>query len=273
MIHMKSPWTAILGSVVIMGLLIALLARGPKTFPDRAESPQLFIYCGAGIRAPVDAAAKEYESDYGVTFLFQYGPSQTLVAQAELSKTGDLILPGDDTFIDIAREKDLIDQSLPLARMAPVLAVAKGNPKQVRSLHDLLQPGFRLAQPAADSAAAGRLVQNALQQSGDWEQIKAHTVVFKGTVNDVANDIKVGSVDAGFIWDVLLPQYPQLETVRIPQLASTQALVSVGSLKSSPKPSAARRFMRYLAAKDKGLRFFKEHGFEPADGEPWIEGP
>lgn len=261
------------GSILVLGILIALLPRRPTESPDRAENPPLFIYCGAGIRAPVDAAAKEYEKDYGVPIVFQYGPSQTLVAQAELSKTGDLILPGDDTFIDLAREKGLIDQSVPLARMAPVLAVAKGNPKRVRSLDDLLQQDVRLAQPAPESAAAGRLVQRALQQSGDWERIKAHTTVFKGTVNDVANDIKVGSVDAGFIWDVLLVQYPELEAVTIPQLAGTQALVSVGSLKSCDQPSVARRFMRYLAAKDKGLRLFKENGFEPVDGEPWLETP
>jgi molybdate transport system substrate-binding protein len=112
-----------------------------------------------------------------------------------------------------------------------------------------------------------------LQKSGDWDRVKSHTIVFKGTVSDVANDIKVGSVDAGFVWDVLVTQYPELEAVPIPQLAGTQALVSVGSLKSSPKPSEAQRFMRYLAAKDKGLTLFKEHGFQPVDGEPWREMP
>lgn len=263
--------TLLLGSILVLGVLVAMLLWHPGTSPETVESPPLFIYCGAGIRAPIDAAAKEYEQDYDVRFAFQYGPSQTLVAQAELSRTGDLILPGDDTFIEFARQKGLIDQSVALARMMPVLVVAKGNPKRVRSLDDLLQPDVRLAQAAPETAAAGRLVQVALQKSGDWDRIKAHTIVFKGTVSDVANDIKVGSVDAGFVWDALIVQYPELETVPIPQLAGTQSLVSVGSLKSSTKPSAARRFMRYLAAKDKGLRLFKEHGFEPVDGEPWLE--
>jgi molybdate transport system substrate-binding protein len=120
-----NSWTVFLGSILVLGILVGLLAWRPRAFPGRPETPPLFIYCGAGIRAPVDAAAKEYENDYGVPFVFQYGPSQTLVAQAEISKTGDLILPGDDTFIDLALEKGLIDGSVPLARMVPVLAVAK----------------------------------------------------------------------------------------------------------------------------------------------------
>jgi molybdate transport system substrate-binding protein len=170
--------------------------------------------------------------------------------------------------MDLAREKGLIEHSVPLARMVPVLAVANGNPKQVQTLDDLLKPDVRLAQPSPEATAAGRLVQQALQASGDWERIKARTTVFKGTVNDVANDIKVGSVDAGFVWNSLLTQYPELEVVALSQLVGTQALVSVGSLKSSPNPAAVRRFMHYLAAKDKGAIHFKEHGFVPVDGEP-----
>jgi len=31
--------------------------------------------------------------------------------------------------------------------------------------------------------------------------------------------------------------------------------------------------MRYLAAKDRGLQLFKENGFEPLAGEPWVDAP
>ena len=265
--------TLLVGSVLVLGVLIALLMWPPGALRDEAATRPLLIYCGAGIRAPVDAAAKEYEREFGTPINFQYGPSQTLVVQAELSRSGDLLLPGDDTFMDLAREKGLIDQSIPLARMKPVLAVAKGNPKRVQSLDDLLKPDVRFAIPAPEAAAAGRLVQKALERSGDWERIKARTTVFKGTVNDVANDIKVGSVDAGFVWDVVVVQYAALETVPIAQLAETDALVSVGVLKNSPNSAAARRFMRYLAAKDRGLQLFKENGFEPLAGEPWVDAP
>jgi molybdate transport system substrate-binding protein len=265
--------TLLVGSLLALGVLIALLVWPPGALRDEAATRPLLIYCGAGIRTPVDAAAKEYEREFGIPINSQSGPSQTLVVQAELSRSGDLILPGDDTFMDLAPEKGLIDQSIPLARMKPVLAVAKGNPKRVHSLDDLLKADVRFAIPAPEGAAAGRLVQKALEQSGDWERIKARTTVFKGTVSDVANDIKVGSVDAGFVWDVVVVQYDALEIVPISQLAGTHALVSVGSLKRSPNPAAARRFMRYLAAKDKGLKLFKENGFEPLDGEPWVEVP
>jgi ABC-type molybdate transport system substrate-binding protein len=122
-----------------------------------------------------------------------------------------------------------------------------------------------------EATATGRLVQDALRRSGDWERIKAHTTVFKGTVNEVANDIRVGAIDAGFVWDVLVTQYPDLEVVKVPQLVGIHALVTAGTLKSSSDFTAARHFMRYLAATDKGLKIFKDHGFEPVDGDRWRE--
>jgi ABC-type molybdate transport system substrate-binding protein len=59
----------------------------------------------------------------------------------------------------------------------------------------------------------------------------------------------------------------------VPQLAVTHALVTVSTLKSSSQPANARHFIRYLAAKDKGLRVFKEHGFEPVEADFWRESP
>ena len=58
---------------------------------------------------------------------------------AELTKKGDLFIPADDSYLKVARAKNLIAESIPLARMSPVLAVAKGNPKGIHSLGDLLK--------------------------------------------------------------------------------------------------------------------------------------
>jgi molybdate transport system substrate-binding protein len=273
MFRISSPWAILLGSIVTLAILIALLARLAGLRSGAADKQPLVIYCGAGIRLPVEAAAKEYEKDYGVPFRFQYGPSHALLAQVEVGKTGDLYLPGDDNYVELARQKGLIDESAPIARVVPVLAVRKGNPKQIKSLTDLFRPEVKLAQTPPEMAAAGRLVRLALTRSGHWEKAKAHTTIFRDTVNSVANDIRLGLVDAGFVWDVLVKQYRDLEVVPIPELAGTQALVTAATLTSSSHPTTARHFIRYLAAKDRGLRVFKEYGFEPVDGEPWHDAP
>jgi len=156
--------------------------------------------------------------------------------------------------------------------MVPVLAVAKGNPKGVRGLDDLLKPDVRLAQASPDAAAVGKLVRGELEKQGRWDALKAKTLVFKTTVNDVANDLKLGSADAAFVWDTTVRQYPELE--RVPGVDfGIVGHVSVAVLKSSASPSAALRFARFLAARDKGLVDFSKAGFEIVDGDAWEEKP
>ena len=88
----------------------------------------------------------------------QFGGSQSLLSGIQLAPRGDLYLPADDSYLLLARDNGLLAEMLPLARMKAVLAVPKGNPKQLRSVDDLvrgkvrrpaLQPEFDLALRAA----------------------------------------------------------------------------------------------------------------------------
>jgi len=202
-----------------------------------------------------------------------FGGSQTLLVNAQVSGRGDLYIPGDDGYLRLAREKGLLAETIPLARMGPVLAVRKGNPKGIRSLDDLAKPGVKLAMPNPEAAASGKLVKEAFEKAGRWAAVKERTTVLKPTVNEVANDLKLGSADAGFVWDATVRQYPELEAVTIPELAGITASISVGILKSSTRPAAALRFARYLASSDRGGPAFAKDGYEPAGGDAWEERP
>lgn len=243
--------------VALLGLLLTYAAR-----KSGGKEP-VFAYCGAGIKGPIEAAAKEFERETGTPVLLQYGPSQALLLQAEVSRQGDLYLPGDESFVEMARTKGLAFRSLPLARMSPVLAVRKGNPKGIRSTDDLFRPDVKLGQVNPDSAAAGKLVRAAFQKKGRWEALAARTTVFTGTVSEVAASIKLGAVDAGFLWDTLVKPFPELEIVPIPELEGVEALVSVALLRSSKQSEHAWAFAEYLASPDKGGVCFSRFAFEP----------
>ena len=157
--------------------------------------------------------------------------------------------------------------------MTPVLAVRPGNPKGLRSLDDLLKDGVRLAQANPDAAAIGKVTRDTLGKVGKWDAVKARTTVFKPTVNDVANDVKVGAVDAGIVWDATVRQYDGLEMVRLPEFDGVQASISVAVLRCTHQPTAALRFARYLTARDRGLPVVERGGFTVVEGDPWAEEP
>jgi molybdate transport system substrate-binding protein len=263
---------ALLGSIVLMAGLIGLLVVGGPgaKSSDTAAGRPLVLYCAAGVRMPVEAVAREFEREFGVAIQGQYLGSHTLLANVETTRTGDLFLAADDFYLGLAQEKGLIGETVALATMKPVLAVAKGNPKGIRSIADLFRGDLRLAQANPDAAAIGRMTRDALRKSGHWDNVAKRTTVFKGTVNDVANDVKLGAVDAGFVWDATVRQYPALEAVSLPELGAEVSQVAVAVLKFSEQPEAALRFARYLAAGDKGQPEFIKHGYTVPDPPPGV---
>ncbi len=240
----------------------------------RSEKPKpVVVYCAAALKAPLEEIAKEYEKECGVEIQLQFGASQNLLTPAEVAGRGDLYLPADETYLRIARDKDLLAEVLPLARMTGVIAVKKGNPLGIKSLDDLLNGKAKVVQANPDVSAVGRLTRELLMQNGSWEKLKGHTTAFAGTVNEAANAVVVGSADAAIVWNVTVLQYPDLEAVTVPRLTAKPVNVSLGVLKTSDQPTAALRFARYVAARDRGLKTLKTMGYDPLDGDAWAEKP
>ena len=165
-----------------------------------------------------------------------------------------------------------------------MIAVRKDSKKKIQTLDDLLQPGVKIATGNPDEAAIGKAIRSRLQKftvgdSDRWEQFEARVRkegVFKPTVNEVANDVKIGAVDAAIVWDstVSMPKYKdELKLVAIPELDASPNLVSIAVLNSTTDATAAIRFARYVASRDKGLETFKKYGTRPIEGDVWAENP
>ncbi len=272
---MSKPWLVVIGSLAISAGLIALLLRQSGISPPVAAAGHkpLLVYCAAGIKAPVEAVAHEYQRAVGVQVQLQYGGSGTLLSNLRVTRTGDLFLAADSSYIASARALGLVGEQIPLARQRPVIAVARGNPRNIRTLDDLQRKDLRVAMANPDAASIGRTVRALLQRAEQWAAFEKRITVYKPTVNDVANDVKLGSVDAGIIWDATARQYPELELVRVPLFDPAVETITIGVLKSSTQPTAALRFARYLAAPDQGLRQFQKFHYDPTAGDPWAETP
>ena len=261
------------GSLVAIGVLLGLLFwnQSPPSHGPRREA--LVVYCAAGLKPVVEAVAKDYEREQKTSVQLQYSGSGTLLSNLRVAQRGDVFIPADTSFIDLGNSNRLLAEVLPLARMSAVVVVAKGNPKNIRSIRDLLRDGVRVSLGNPDSVAIGTVARAALTRSGDWAALSARALVFKPTVNDVANDVKLGAVDAGIVWNVTVAQYSELEAVVVPELSSARSEVAVCVLQSSTQPTEALRFARYLSARDRGLRRFQESGFEVMPGDVWNPHP
>ncbi len=280
-----------IGSLVCLGLLCFVLFRGRGNTPPPGkggttkvaggaagdtDAGSLLMYCAAGMRYAIEQVVAQYEDETGVLVELQYGGSNTLLNQLEVNQTGDLYLAGDDSYIRLAQEKGLAVESLPVALMKPVIAVPVDNPKKILGVEDLLRDDVKVAMGDPGAAAVGKKCRRLLSASGHWSRLEERVTrsgVFKPTVNDVANAVKLGSVDAGLIWDSTVVQYADLKAVSAPELDAGLATIEVAIVKNSQQPTAALKFARYLTARDKGLEIFRATGFEVLDGDVWEESP
>lgn len=261
-----------LGSVFLVAGLVALLVWRPPAGPVVSGRP-LVVFCAAGLKPAVDRIAADYTRRYGVVVQLQYGGSGTLLNNLRLAGRGDLYLAADASHLALARSQGLVAETLPIARLTPVLAVRSGNPKQVRNLADLRRSEVAVALANPEAASIGQVVRTLLSREGGWDSLAARVKVFKPTVNDVANDIKLGTVDAGIVWDATARQYPELEAVHDALLDAAGQEVALAVLSFCDQPAAALRFARFLAAADVGLQEFARAGYQIVEGDRWEERP
>ncbi len=250
--------------------ILILILTGCK---KQKEEKSILLYCAAGIKPALEKVAKSYYEEYGIRVDLQFGGSGTLLANIRIAQQGDLYVAADKSYVDEAIHYGLIDETQPLAKIKPVIAVQKGNPKGIKSVEDLKVASIKVAIANPEAASIGRLTKNILTKSNHWEAIKENATVFMPTVVEVANNIKLEAVDAGIVWDTTANQYDDLEIVTIPEFDSHIKNITIGVLKFSKQPTEALKFLRYLAAKDKGLLVFDRLGYEAIEGDQWSETP
>jgi len=240
----------------------SLLAADPET---------LIVYCAAGLKKPVEAVAQQYRTETGTEVQLQYGGTGTLLANLRVAQKGDLFIAADDGTLADARKLGLTREVIPLARQHPVIAVAAGNPKGIKTLADLLRPDVRVALANPEAASVGRALKAAL--GTNYAALADHATVTKLTVMDLATDLKLGAVDAAVVWDSTVKVVPPLEAVEVPELSAHVDNASVAVLSFAAKPAAALRFARYLAAPEKGAGIFQRDGYTPVPGDKWAAKP
>src|SRR5436190_23483619 len=112
------------GSAVVLAGLVAALAW-PSLFPEHSQAVgPLILHCAASQRGPVAEIAAAYEAETRQPVQVSYDQSETLLSSLKTTHRGDVFIPADEVYIDMARGDDLIAEVVPIARMEAVVVVA-----------------------------------------------------------------------------------------------------------------------------------------------------
>lgn len=258
-------------SVVAVAAIIFWM-RDPPPQAGPGNGTQLVVYCAAGIRQPFEEVHADYTRAYQVTFQTKFAGSGELLGDIKLGAP-DLFLAADRKYLADAQQMGLVREIIPLAQQYPVILVAKGNPRGIRNLADLADGKIQLSLANPKIAAIGKVVQRGLQGLTSWDALWERRTVERATVEQVANDVKLGAVDAGIVWNATLNHFPGLDAVEVPELSALVSEICIGVTVASKQPSRALHFARFLAAADRGLVHFANRGYAVSGGDAWSERP
>jgi molybdate transport system substrate-binding protein len=240
--------------------------------PSSAEKPQsLMVYCGAGIRKPMDEIGTLFKEKYGISIVYNYGGSGHLLNQIELAQIGDVYQPGAMYYFDIAREKSFIDYEKLVAYHVPVIAVPKGNPANITCLADLTKPGLRLAMGDPEACAIGKLGNEILEKNGIKDGVKENTIARGATVNALIVYVSTEDVDASITWGESVLFAPgETDVVEIPGNENIIKTIPIGVLTFSENKEFARNFVDFVTS-DEGKKIYEKYGFTPYPDEKYAQ--
>lgn len=237
---------------------------------DRAKQPGsgkrvvLYMYCGAGIRPMMDAAIEAFKTLHpNVRIDIGYAGSGCLLGQLTFGQRGDLYMPGEDFYLNQAEDRGYIASSKPIGYFEPVLLVAKGNPKNIKSLQDLARPGLKVALGDAKACAVGLTADRLLEKAGLAEAVEKNVAVRHGNVPELGNAVKFRTIDVSIVWNVTAVQQAEdCDSVPIDRKYFEPALAPIGLLTFSKHPEEAQAFIDFLAGPE-GQKVVADSGMTP----------
>jgi molybdate transport system substrate-binding protein len=250
----------LLTAVIVVG---SSGCRKQSAQPGEKESqPRLMLFCGAGIQSPVAELVEVFSRNNHCRMEVDYAGSEVLLSRITLKKKGDLYMPGDQSYIDIAAKAGMIESTTKACYFVPAILVLKENPKHITSLRDLTRTGIRLGLGDANACAIGRQSKRIFARNNiPWAEVEKNLVFQSLTVNELGMQIQAGSLDAVIVWDAIANQYlDHGELVDIPPEQNVISTVPVGVLNFSEHKDLAGRFAQF-AASDQGRSIFRKHNY------------
>jgi molybdate transport system substrate-binding protein len=260
--------------ILTMLIICALLAAGcTSSTPAGTQStaiqsvapapatPQvtILVFAGAGLKAPLDEIGPAFAQKYGIAVQYNYGGAGTLVSQMNLTRKGDVFMPGSTTEFKTAKDQGLVDASQLVAYHVPVIAVQKGNPKNIKTIKDFAQPGLKIALGDANATAIGKAGAKMFKQLNITAAVEKNVVTRTPTINELTIIMNTGQADAALLTlDQIDPA--KVYAITIPVSDNAVLITPIGATTYSKNTDAANKFVAYVAS-DEGKAFFAKHGF------------
>lgn len=222
-------------------LLLSVAAALLLSLPLSAHAEKaLHVYCGAGMTKPFGEIAEAFTKKTQIKMEVTYANAGQIQSQINTAQEGDFFIAG--AVEELKPVEKYVSARRDLVKHIPVLAVAKGNPKNIRGIKDLGNSDLRVVLGDAKATPIGKIADKAIADAGLSGKVN---VISRGvTAPSIFNALNVGECDAIIVWKENVS--PAMDIVADPAMDAYVKTIPAASLSVSANPEGQKLFLDFL---------------------------
>jgi molybdate transport system substrate-binding protein len=230
----------------------------------------LFIYCGAGLKKPMQAMGSAFTNKTSIPVVFNFAGSGALLTQMDITHKGDIFVPGGTADYTNALDKNLVEKDPRyLAYHVPMIGVQKGNPQNIISIEDLTKPGLKLGLGDIKATAIGAAGDKLFKKLGIDTDVEKNVVMRAATINELVTALNTGSIDASLLTMDQIDN-KTMDAFALKDVNDYVLIVPIGATSFTKQSEKTQEFIEF-ADSDDGKAFFRKFGFPIYPDEEYKE--
>jgi molybdate transport system substrate-binding protein len=248
-------------SMVLFKFLLALIILTTLgCHKEPVEEKELVLLCGSSFVKPTEQLCSAFTSKTGIKIVIAVAGSEDFLPLVKAGQQGDILVTH-DPYLDYVADANILEDSVHVGLVAPVLAVQKDNPKGISSIEDLTQPGLKVALSDPKYSTCGRMVFQLLAKKGIKKAVMSNlgNRLSKGH-STLGTFLKTKTVDAVIMWNGVAFVFSEaVDIVPTPYEYDEEIRVHIIGLNYSKYPEEIEKFIAFTKAE--GKKMFSKYGY------------
>jgi molybdate transport system substrate-binding protein len=253
---MKRMTIGVLSAVLITCVAMSGSAAGTEVRVGKPTG-SITVFAASSLTEAFTAIGRAFERSHpGTTITFNFNASSTLATQITEGAPGDVFASADDTNMSRLVDADAINGTpTAFARNRLEIAVEPGNPLEIRSLADTVEPDTTLVL-CARVVPCGKYALEAYAKAG----VELPTVPSAENAKATLTKVALGEADAAVVYVTDVAANDDVQGVRIPARDNVIASYPIGVVRSTENRPLADDFTAYVVSA-RGQRTLTRFGF------------
>jgi ABC-type molybdate transport system substrate-binding protein len=224
------------------------------------DPPELRLFAGSMLKPAIEQTIIAFEKREGVKVTRVYHGCGILVGQMKAGDPPDAYFSCDKSFM---KQVDaMFPEPVDISSNQLVIVVPKGNPRNIRELKDLAQPGLQIGVGHEQQCALGTVTQETFKQTGLLKSVEKNIAVRAPSGDMLVNQLRAGGggLDAVVAYITNTADAKDIEAYTVKGIPCAIPVQPMAVGKDSRHKQLAGRLMEAIRSAD-SKQLFEAYGF------------